>query len=104
MPTTTTHREARPGAVDTGPVPDDRTDGAYAFPTWRSALADAQKSIEHVYDRRRRIFQAAYDAGLTLGQIGEAVGLTAAGVHKIIGRQRGASLDAPAFQDERTQR
>lgn len=93
----TTHREARPGAIDTGPVPDDRTGGAYVFPTWRSALADAQRGIDHAYDRRRRIFQSAYDAGLTLGQIAEAVGLTAAGVHKIIGRQRSANLDDRAF-------
>lgn len=101
MGTNGTHREARPGAVDTGPVPHDQADG-YAFPTWRSALADAARGVETAYDRRRRVFQAAYDAGLTLGQIAEAVGLTAAGVHKIIGRQRSASLDSPAFQNERT--
>lgn len=86
--------------IDSGPIPCDGGPGeqGYAWPTWREALADAQKGIDNAYERRKRVFQAAYDAGLTLAEIGEVVGLSAAGVHKIVGRQRGGvNLDAPAF-------
>lgn len=70
-------------------------------PTWREAIVDAHQGIEHAYERRRRVFQAAYDAGLTFRQIGGAAGVSAATIYKIIGSQRGAPdtlLDRPAFQ------
>lgn len=83
-----------------GPVPHDRADG-YVWPTWREALVDACAGVTIAYDRRRRVIQSAYDAGLTFRQIANAVGMSPAAVHKIIGRQRGvpdALLDTPAFQ------
>jgi hypothetical protein len=81
-----------------GPVPDGDT--GYVWPTWREALVDAQAGIASAKERRQSVFQAAFDAGLTLAQIDAAVGLTAPGVHKIIGKQKGATtLDAPAFQE-----
>jgi hypothetical protein len=84
-----------------GPVPDDQNP-KWAWPTWREALIDAFEGVGAAYDRRRRIAQAAFDAGLTFRQIGEAVGMSAAGVQKIIGRQRNGDLDAPAFQSRAT--
>jgi DNA-directed RNA polymerase specialized sigma24 family protein len=78
-------------------------DSGYAWPSWREALADAFGGVDRAYERRRQVVQAAYDAGLTFRQIGNAVGVSAATVHRIIGKQRGKSddlLDAPAFQRE----
>lgn len=79
-----------------GPVATDAS--GYVWPTWREALQSAAHGIEAAYEHRRRVMQAAYDAGLTMKQIGNAMGLSPAGVNKIIGRQRGADLDTPAFQ------
>lgn len=77
-------------------VPVDGMPG-YSWSTWRDAINDAQQGIDTARDRRKRVFQAAFDSGLTLAQIAEAAGMSTAGVHKIIGRQKGASLDGPAF-------
>jgi DNA-directed RNA polymerase specialized sigma24 family protein len=89
-----------PGELDSGPVPVDGLPD-HAWPSWREALTDAQAGIENAYDRRRRVFQAAFDAGLTLAEIAGVVGLSAQGVHKIIGKQRGPGdgslLDSPAL-------
>jgi hypothetical protein len=86
-----------PGPVHIG-------DSGYVWPTWREALVDAHDGVDRAYERRREVFQAAYDAGLTMRDIGGAVGMSAANVNKIIGRQRGKNaavlLDAPAFQPE----
>lgn len=84
-------------AASMGPVPVDGKP-KHIWPSWREALLDAHLLIDHAYDRRRRVFQSAFDAGLTCAQIGETVGMSAAGVHKVIGRQRGGPdlLDAPA--------
>lgn len=84
-----------------GPVPVDGAEGKLVWPTWREALIDAHVGVESAYRQRQRIFQAAYDAGLTLRQIATAVELTPAGIHKIIGKQRGAPdalLDELALQ------
>jgi hypothetical protein len=72
------------------PPSDER---GYRMPTWRDAIEQSQRQITHAYDRRKGIFQQAYRAGLTMRQIGEAAGMSAAGVQKIIGRQRGGSLE-----------
>lgn len=82
-----------------GPVPVDGHEDRR--PTWREALIDAHVGVDHAYERRKRVLQAAYDAGLTIRQIGGAIGMSAGNVNKIIGKQRGkpdALLDAPAFQ------
>lgn len=69
------------------------SDADYVFPTWRAALADAQARIGDAYAARARLFRAASEAGLSYREIGEATGLSAAAVGKIIGRKR-ASLDS----------
>lgn len=68
----------------------------YVFPTWRSALAEAQAQIANAYEQRQCWFKAAHDAGLSYRQIGEATGLSAAAVGKIIGRPQTTTLDSPA--------
>jgi DNA-directed RNA polymerase specialized sigma24 family protein len=67
----------------------------YIFPTWRAALADAQARIAGAYEARQRLVRAASDAGLSYREIGEAIGLSAAAVGKIVNRSR-ATLDDPA--------
>jgi DNA-directed RNA polymerase specialized sigma24 family protein len=87
-----------------GPVPVDGQEDRLVWPTWREAILDAKTGVETAYDRRRRVFQAAFDAGLSLRQIAGAAGMTAAGVHNVIGKQRGkadAVLDEPSFQNPR---
>lgn len=84
-----------------GPVPVDGMEDKFIWPTWREAILDAKVGVETAYERRRRVFQAAYDAGLSFRQIAKAAGLTAPAIHKIIGKQRSKPdelLDAPAFQ------
>jgi DNA-directed RNA polymerase specialized sigma24 family protein len=87
-------RNAReiPGPVDLDP---SRPFG-YVFPTWREALADAQAQIATAYERRAAMFRRAHEAGLSLREIGEATGLSAMGVHKIVGKQNRVSLDDQA--------
>lgn len=72
----------------------DLCQSRYFFPTWRAAIDDAQKQIEWAYERRRRLFMAAHEAGLSFREIGEAAGMTAAGVHKIVGAKQRATLDS----------
>jgi DNA-directed RNA polymerase specialized sigma24 family protein len=67
---------------------------AYVFPTWRAALADAQARIGDAYEKRRQMFRAASDAGLSYREIGEATDLSPAAVGKIIGRGK-TTLDSP---------
>lgn len=74
------------------PPADDLS--GYVFPTWRAALSDAQVRIADAYEKRRRLFVKASEAGLSYREIGEATGLSAAGVGKIIGRDR-TTLDSP---------
>lgn len=77
-----------------GPADPQLPDAPYVFPTWRAAIADAQARIADAYAKRRLQFRAAHDAGLSYREIGEAAGLSAAAVGKIIGRGK-ASLDSP---------
>jgi hypothetical protein len=80
-------------------VEHERAPG-YVFPTWREALTSAYNGVDEAYERRKRMTQAAYDAGLSFRAIADAVGKTPATIHKIIGRQRGKDsdsiLDSPA--------
>lgn len=79
------------------------SDGDYVFPTWRAALADSQSRIADAYAQRARVFRRASDAGISYRDIGEATGLSAAAVGKIIGRER-QTLDsivlAPAREEK----
>jgi hypothetical protein len=84
--------ERIPGPV----VPEPVEPFGYVFPTWREALADAQAQIATAYERRARLFKRAHEAGLSLREIGEATGLSAMGVHKIVGKQNRVSLDDQA--------
>jgi hypothetical protein len=72
----------------------------YVFGTWRDALSHAQGQIAWAYERRARVFRAASDAGISYRDIGKATGLSAAGVAKIIGRER-QTLDSPAVASAR---
>lgn len=83
-----------------GPVPVDGMEKTHVWPSWREAILNAKLGVETAYDRRRRVFQAAFNAGLTFRQIADAAGLSPAGVQKIIGKQRSAELDTPAFTEE----
>jgi hypothetical protein len=68
------------------PIPEgipEQFDSGYVFPTWEAALQDAFKAIDWAYERRKRTVIAAVEAGLTYASIGDAVGMSAAGVHKI---------------------
>ena len=73
--------------------PDAAPEPALLFMSWRAALANVHGRIEDAYALRRDWFQHAFDAGFTCAQIGEAAGLSAAAVHKIIGAQGGKSAD-----------
>lgn len=86
-----------PGASQ---FPGPAAGNGYVWPTWRDALLDAHSGINRARERRREVFQAAFDAGLSCRQIADAVGLTPQGVHKVIGVQGAGpgALDAPAFQ------
>jgi DNA-directed RNA polymerase specialized sigma24 family protein len=75
------------------PPADD--DSGYIFPTWRVYLLDAHDRVAAAYERRRRAFTAAHDAGLSYREIGEATGLTAAGAHKVVGSKSPVGLDDP---------
>jgi hypothetical protein len=77
-------------------IPDERAPG-----TWREALVSAFDGVDEAYARRARMAQAAYDAGLSFRQIGDAVGKAPATIHRIIGNQRvdGSVLDEPAGVD-----
>jgi hypothetical protein len=82
-----------------GPIPTDDT--GYVWPSWRQALVAADTGVAEAYERRRRMMQAAYDAGLSFRDIAGAVGKSPATIHKIIGKQRAGDdaariLDAPA--------
>lgn len=82
--------------------PDAAPEPALLFMSWRAALANVHGRIEDAYSLRRVWFQHAFDAGFTCAQIGEAAGLSAAAVHKIIGTQRKRDLDSsvvPAASD-----
>jgi DNA-directed RNA polymerase specialized sigma24 family protein len=68
----------------------------YVFPSWRSALADSQKRIADAYERRASLFRRAHEAGLSYREIGEATGLSAAAIGKVLGKQRRATLDDQA--------
>jgi DNA-directed RNA polymerase specialized sigma subunit len=73
--------------------------------SWREALIDATKGVDHAYDRRRRIYQTAYDAGLTMQAIADVVGLSQTAVHKIIGNQGrhrdvAALLESPSHESD----
>lgn len=78
------------------PAPLDPEQGqtGYVFPTWRAALGDAHARIADAYEKRARMFRAAHNAGLSYREIGEATGLSAAAVGKILGKQRRATLDS----------
>ena len=76
-------------------LPSSTPEMSYVFLSWGDALANAHSRIADAYAHRKRWFQAAFDAGLTCKQIGEATGLSPAAVHKIIGKQRSRSLDSP---------
>jgi DNA-directed RNA polymerase specialized sigma24 family protein len=78
------------------PLDDEAGKTGYVFPTWRAALGDAHARIADAYETRARMFKAAHDAGLSYREIGEATGLSAAAVGKIIGKQGRATLDSPA--------
>lgn len=71
----------------------DNPASGYVFLTWRAALKDSHERIADAYEKRRRTFRAAADAGLSRREIGEAVGLSAAAVQKIIGKDAKATLD-----------
>ena len=90
--------DALRAALDTFPgpeQPDAAPEPALLFMSWRAALANVHGRIEDAYGLRRVWFQHAFDAGFTCAQIGEATGLSAAAVHKIIGTQRKRDLDSP---------
>jgi transposase len=53
--------------------------------TWRQALRDAHEGVAQAKETRRRVFEAAHEAGLSMRAISGAVGLSAATVHRIIG-------------------
>lgn len=69
--------------------------GKFVYPSWREALIHAHGGIERAHEQRRRTFAAAHDAGLSFTEIADVVGLSAAGVHKIVGK-KSATLDSPA--------
>lgn len=54
--------------------------------TWRERIQAAQDTVATAYEFREAEFKAAHASGLTLRQIAEAAGLTAPGVHKIVGK------------------
>jgi predicted XRE-type DNA-binding protein len=86
---------ARPGCI---PVPK-RPGPGYVFGSWRDALADAQAQIGSAYSYRQRLVRKASEAGLSYREIAEALGLSPAGVSKIMDRKR-ASLDDPVGEVE----
>jgi DNA-directed RNA polymerase specialized sigma24 family protein len=77
-------------------MPPDFDGSGYVFRTWRDALVDAQAGIARAYGHRARMFRAAHEAGLSYREIGEATGLSAAAVGKVLGKQDRATLDSPA--------
>lgn len=85
-----------PAFPEMPPADDDAGQTGYVFPTWRTALADSHARIADAYEKRRRMFKAAHEAGLSYRAIGEATGLSPAAVGKILGKQGRASLDSPA--------
>lgn len=79
-----------------GPFDPEQGQTGYVFPTWRDALADAQGRISGAYAYRARLFKQAHEAGLSYREIGEATGLSAAAVGKVLGKKNRATLDSPA--------
>lgn len=70
-------------------------------PTWREALLAAFAGVDTAYARRAEVVKAAHDAGLSLRAIADVVGISAAGVHRIVGKMgsqpnAAALLDTPA--------
>jgi hypothetical protein len=71
-------------------------------PTWNDALRDVQAELDQAKAHRREVVRAANDAGLSMRAIGEVIGISAAGVHRMI---RGTDkpipltdlLQAPAY-------
>lgn len=66
----------------------------YIFLSWRDALAAAHAGIANAQEHRRRTFRAAADAGLTRREIGEATGLSTAGVQRVVGKGKRTTLDS----------
>jgi hypothetical protein len=67
--------------------------------TWREVLVDAFEGVDRAYEHRTEVVQAAHDAGLSLRQIGAVVGMSAAGINRMVrkrGHQDDSIIDAPA--------
>lgn len=86
-----------PGPSDPQRPPAEDPFG-YVFPTWRAALGEAHGRIAAAYDYRARLFRKAHEAGLSYREIGEATGLSAAAVGKILGKQGKATLDSSVHE------
>lgn len=71
--------------------PDDPN--GMCFMSWRDALQSAHRGIQVAQEHRQRVFRAAQAAGLSQRQIAEAVGISAAGVNRIVVPKKRASLD-----------
>lgn len=69
------------------PILDEPRAPGYVFPSWRDALLSGQDGVTAAYDRRRAIFKAANEAGISMRAIAEVVGISPAGVNKVIGRK-----------------
>ena len=61
--------------------------------TWRVELYAAHRDVAKAYARRREVFRAAHDAGLSLRQIADAAGMSFSTVHRIVGRGAGNGRD-----------
>lgn len=85
-----------PAFPEMPPADDEAGRTGYVFPTWRAALSDAHARIADAYEYRTRLFRKAHEAGLSYREIGEATGLSAAAVGKVLGKQGRATLDDQA--------
>lgn len=69
--------------------------------TWREAIANACAEVDQAKERRKAVFIAARDAGLTLRAIASAADVSLNTVWTICGgkAERADLLDAPAPKD-----
>jgi AcrR family transcriptional regulator len=56
--------------------------------SWRDKIRDAAEGVERAYDTRRSVFKEASDAGLSMRQIADAAGISAAMVCRDIGNAK----------------